>query len=179
MSLNENDLLTVVNELRQQGYTDSIQIVDGKMYSIEDSNFIDHKQIDLENGYQFEITENAIDTQILFTYKNTAKSSKGLIIDLLGSFYYNDEIFNQKLKTPLKIYVANEQSPTKYGLRKVYKKEFDENPNKFEFRIDYPDFPACPFGFGYKALGWDKDKQEYVWLVTSIIKDDKLKIKRY
>lgn len=179
MSLNENDLLAVVNQLRQQGYTDSIQIVDGKMYSIEDSGFIDHKLVELENGYQFEITENATDTQLLFTYTDKAKNSKGLIIDLLGSYYYNDEIFSQKLKTPLQVYVTNEQSPTKYGLRKVYKKEFDENPNKFEFKIDFPDFPTCPFGFGYKALGWDKEKQEYVWFVTSIIKDEKLIIKRY
>ena len=27
----------------------------------------------------------------------------------------------------------------------------------------------------FKALGFDKEKREYVWMVTSIIKDDRLK----
>jgi hypothetical protein len=34
--------------------------------------------------------------------------------------------------------------------------------------------PACPFGNSFKALGYDKTKKEYVWLVTSIIKDERL-----
>ena len=35
--------------------------------------------------------------------------------------------------------------------------------------------PACPFGNSFKALVFDKEKREYVWMVTSIIKDDRLK----
>jgi hypothetical protein len=34
--------------------------------------------------------------------------------------------------------------------------------------------PACPFGNSFKALGYDRISKEYVWLVTSIIKDKRL-----
>ncbi len=73
------------------------------------------------------------------------------------------------------MYVCEDSSPMKYGMPKIYKDIFNQNPERFELRIDYPDMPACPFGNSFKALGFDKEKREYVWMVTSIIKDDRLK----
>jgi len=37
-----------------------------------------------------------------------------------------------------------------------------------------PDFPPCPFGQSFSILGFDTAEQEYVWLVTSIIRDPRL-----
>ena len=38
----------------------------------------------------------------------------------------------------------------------------------------YPDFPACPFGQGFTMLGYDTTDEEYVWLATKVLKDDRL-----
>lgn len=179
MTLTENDLLGVVNKLRNEGYTDTLHIESGKIYSTEMGSFLTENNIKVEKGYCFEITENAVDTQLLFIVAHSDKEKKGLIIDLLGTHYYGDEPISKILQVPLESYVSKDESEFKYGLKKIYKETFNKKPERFELRVDYPDFPACPFGFGYKALGWDKEKQEYVWLVTSIIKDDKLKVKRF
>ena len=62
----------------------------------------------------------------------------------------------------------------RYGLRKVYKREFDRDPERYVLRIDYPDFPECPFGESFSMLGFDTAEQTYVWLVTSILRDSRL-----
>lgn len=179
MNLNENDLLSVVNELRVNGYTDTLHIINGELHSTEKNETISQQKVEIEKGYQFEITENAADTQLLFTVKHSDNEKKGLIIDLLGTHYYSDEPISKMLQVPMESYVSTDVNDLKYGLKKIYKDEFNKNPQRFELRKGYPDFPECPFGFGYKALGWDNDKKEYVWLVTSIIRDAKLKTKEY
>jgi hypothetical protein len=65
--------------------------------------------------------------------------------------------------------------PSRYGLRKVYKDEFDRDPERYVLRIAYPDFPECPFGQSFSMLGFDTAEQTYVWLVTSILRDSRLK----
>lgn len=179
MTLTENDLLGVVTKLRNEGYTDTLHFEGGKIYSTEMNNYVAEKNIKVEKGYRFDITENAVDTQLLFIVSHSDKEKKGLIIDLLGTHYYSNEPISKILQVPMETYVSDDESEFKYGLKKIYKEVFNKNPERFELRIDYPDFPSCPFGFGYKALGWDNEKQKYVWLVTSIIKDEKLKVKRF
>lgn len=63
---------------------------------------------------------------------------------------------------------------TQYGLRKVFKTEFDQEPERYVLRIAFPDFPACPFGNSFPVLGFDTATQEYVRLVKSILKDPRL-----
>lgn len=64
--------------------------------------------------------------------------------------------------------------PSRYGLRKVYKNEFDRDPERDVLRIGYPDFRECPFGESFSMLGFDTAEQAYVWLVTSILRDSGL-----
>lgn len=60
------------------------------------------------------------------------------------------------------------------GLRKVYKNEFDRDPERYVLRIGYPDSPECPFGESFSVLGFDTAEQTYVWLVTSVLRDSRL-----
>ena len=83
-------------------------------------------------------------------------------------------MISKKLNIPIDTYVCDDPVPMKYGMRKVFKEEFNANPDNFELRQGYSNMPACPFGNSFKALGYDKTKKEYVWLVTSIIKDERL-----
>ena len=69
---------------------------------------------------------------------------------------------------------GDQVASSKHGLRKVLKNEFDQDPERFVLREDFPDFPACPFGGAFSILGFDTAEQSYVWLVTSIIRDSRL-----
>jgi hypothetical protein len=42
---------------------------------------------------------------------------------------------------------------SRYGLRKVFKEEFDEDPERFVMPIGFPDFPPCPFGQSSRCSG--------------------------
>jgi len=69
---------------------------------------------------------------------------------------------------------GDEDVPTKFGLRKIYKAEFDKEPGRYVLRDGFPDAPPCPFGGHFSILGFDTAEQSYVWLVTSIIRDPRL-----
>lgn len=73
------------------------------------------------------------------------------------------------------IYVSEAEPVYKYGVRKVLKAEFNIEPGRYELREEFPDFPYCPFDNRFTILGFDKKNQEYVWLVTSILRDKRLK----
>ena len=70
-------------------------------------------------------------------------------------------------------FVEDRDVPGRYGLRKVYKNEFDRDPERYVLRIGYPDFPECPFGESFSVLGFDTAEQTYVGLVTSILRDSR------
>ena len=59
-------------------------------------------------------------------------------------------------------------------ISKVFKDEFHRDPERYVLREGFPDFPSCPFGGGFSILGFDTAEQDYVWLVTSIIRDPRL-----
>ena len=61
-----------------------------------------------------------------------------------------------------------------YGMRKIAKEEFD--PDRYVLRKGFEDFPSCPYGEHFKALGYDMQKQCYVRLAPAILKDERLKI---
>lgn len=175
MKLNENNLLGAVSELRAKGYNDDYIVEANTLINTNTNVYLASDDFEIENAFQFEITENAVDSQYLFTIKNKQTGSKGLLIDLMGTHYHETTAISEKLKTSVDKYVCEDTSPMKYGMPKIFKDVFNQNPERYELRIGYADMPACPFGNSFKALGFDKEKKEYVWLVTSIIKDDRLK----
>ncbi len=83
------------------------------------------------------------------------------------------ENFNVKIeKEPKEIIIRRE-----YGLRKVLKSEFD--PDRYILREGFPDFPPCPYGHHFRALGYDRHNQSYVRLAKGILKDDRLQKEIY
>ena len=59
-------------------------------------------------------------------------------------------------------------------MRKVRNAEFNAAPGRHVLRLDYPDFPPFPFGQGSTMLGFDTAAQEYLWLVTAVLKGERL-----
>jgi hypothetical protein len=45
--------------------------------------------------------------------------------------------------------------PAKYGVPKVFKSEFNEDPDRYVLRKGFPDFPECPYGESFSMLGYD------------------------
>jgi hypothetical protein len=182
MALNENDLVKVVDELRLKGYYDNFIIKDNLIFSTGMNQGFDEKEVITEGAYQFDISEEAFDTQNLFAIFIPKFELRGLIIDLLGMYFYmEDQTISRVLRNvPLITYIFDDNDPyTKYGLKKVTPSEFDDNSNRYVLRIGFPDFPECPVGVAFSMLGFDEQTQEYVWLLTSILKDSRLKKVEY
>ena len=175
MKLNENNLLGAVNELRAIGYEDDFKIKGNHIISTKSGKILNVDDFEIENGFQFEIEENAVDSQYLFTIVEQATGNKGLLIDLMGIEFFGDKPVNKKLYVPMDTYVGEAEPVYKYGVRKVLKPEFNIEPERYELREDFPNFPYCPFNNRFTILGFDKINQEYVWLVTSILRDKRLK----
>lgn len=174
MDLTQNNLLGAVIELREKGYEDEYLVKDDYIQSVNTGNTLKQEDFEIEKGFQFEIVENAVDSQYLFIVKETGGEKRGLIIDLLGMDYFSDKSIAEALQVPLKIYVNDNEPELKYGMKKVFKNDFNADPERYELRVAYPDFPECPFGNAFSMLGYDKKNKAYVWLVTSIIRDERL-----
>lgn len=178
MALNENDLVKVVDELRLKGYTDNFIIQDNLVFSTNMNQGFVEDEVIIEGAYQFDISEDAFDTQNLFAVFIPKYQLRGLIIDLLGMYFYlEDQPITKILRdAPLVSYVFNSQYPDmKYGLKKITPSEFNADSNRYVLRIGFPDFPECPAGTAFTMLGFDKQTQQYVWLATSILKKGQVK----
>ena len=85
MALNETDLIKVVDELRLKGYSDNFVIKDNLIFSTSMNRGFEEGDVIIEGAYQFDISEEAFDTQNLFAVHIPKYELRGLIIDL--SFY--------------------------------------------------------------------------------------------
>jgi hypothetical protein len=178
MALNENDLVNVVDELRLKGYTETFIIKDNLLYSTNLSRGFKEEEVIIDGAYRFDVTEDAFDTQYLFAVSLPQYRLRGLIIDLLGMYLYMEEQSVTEIlrDADLVNYVFDDQDPfVKYGLKKITPSDFDAESKRYVLRIGFPDYPACPVGTDFTMLGFDEQTQEYVWLATSILKDNRLR----
>lgn len=182
MALNENDLVTVVNELRLKGYTDDFIVKDNLIFSTSMNQGFNEDDVTIEGAYQFDITEDAFDTQYLFAVLVPRYELRGLIIDLLGTYFYMEEqpVTRILRDAPLVSYIFDDQDPyVKYGLKKITKADFNADPDRYVLRIGFPDYPPCPVGTDFTMLVFDQHKQQYVWLLTSIVNNSCIKRVRF
>ena len=182
MALNENDLVKVVDELRLKGYSDNFIIKDNLIFSTAMNRGFKEEDVIIEAAYQFDISEEAFDTQNVFAVFVPKSNLRGLIIDLLGTYFYmEDQPISGILKNvPLSTYIFDDKgNDMKYGLKKITPSEFNADTNRYVLRTGFPDFPECPVGIAFSMLGFDEQTQEYVWLATSILKNSRLKKVKY
>jgi len=182
MALYESDLIKVVDELHLKGYSDNFIIKDNLIFSTGMNQGFEEDDVIIEGAYQFDISEEAFDTQNLFAVFIPRYELRGLLIDLLGMYFYmGDQTISRILRNvPLVTYIFDDEDPyIKYGLRKITPSDFDAYSNRYVLRIGFPDFPECPVGITFSMLGFDKQTQQYVWLATSILKDSRLKRVEY
>ena len=177
MTLTARTLADAIAELAAQGYTEPLQIQGNTLIAAEAKTTLAPHEFTIDAAYRFDSDETGSDSQHLFAVSSARQGIKGLLID---AFDMHREARGAPLLKKLSVRVTSsiqhdDRQDSKYGLPKVYKAQFDEDPDRYELRVGYPDFPTCPFGMAYSVLGFDKQAHRYVWLVTSIIKDKRLK----
>lgn len=170
------DFVTAVEDLKTLGYAGEFRIIDGNLYNLTADKPVDTKAIQVDASYRFESAQGDPDGSNLYAITDNDTGQKGLLIDAFDTLDQDctQELFDQ-LSEGQKIRREPEPASARYGLRKVFKAEFNQEPDRYVLRIGFPDFPPCPFGNSFSVLGFDTASQEYVWLVTSILRGSQLK----
>jgi hypothetical protein len=171
-----DDVLEAVQSFIAKGYNREYRVRDGSLVDLKLGSTLDPCTINVDAALRLESGDDAEDASNIYAITDPATGHRGLLIDAFDVF---DEICHRDLSEQL---VAHRETapagdlevPSKHGLRKVYKNEFNRDPERYVLREDFPDFPPCPFGGAFSILGFDTAEQSYVWLVTSIIRDARL-----
>lgn len=176
MKLDVVDVVDAVSHLVNKGYDREYRIKDGRLFDLALNFPLDPSDIKVDTALRLEGGNDAEDASNVYAITDKKTYNKGFLIDAFDIF---DEICNRGMTERLlenryTRFIEDGDVPSRYGLRKVYKNEFDRDPERYVLRIDYPDFPECPFGESFSVLGFDTAEQTYVWLVTSILRDSRL-----
>jgi hypothetical protein len=177
MDLGAHDMIEAVSDLLGRGYDHEYRIRNGQLYDPTDDKFIAAGDTRVDSAIRFESAPEAGDGSNIYAIVERRSGNKGLLIDAFDALDQecSRELYGQLNANRLARHDAGGEIASRYGLRKVFKEEFDGDPERFVLRIGFPDFPPCPFGQNFSMLGFDMAKQSYVWLVTSILRDSRLK----
>ena len=179
----KNNMIETVKELNNVGYNEDFRLTGEKLHWVAKSVNYDANQFEVDYAYRFESADTPEDTSLVYAISIPNKGIKGVLLDVLNTFNpLPDNFVNNKIKgiQPTLLTHENEDNSLKFGfIPRVHKSKFNENPQRYVLRKNYPDFPACPFGQSFSMLGYDTEVNQYVWLVTSIIKDERLQTVDY
>ena len=169
-------VLEAVQTFVANGYDREYRVKDGRLFDLELGSTLDACAVQVDAALRLESGDDAEDASNIYAITDPVTQHKGLLIDAFDIFDETchrdlvERLLERRETTP----AGDESVPSKHGLRKVYKAEFDTDPERYVLRESFPDFPACPFGGAFSILGFDTAEQTYVWLVTSIIRDPRL-----
>ena len=178
-----NNLVSDVQRLKKAGYSADFKIVNQALFDVGSSESFPAKNFEIDEAFQYEGPDQVEDSSLIYAISIPEKGIKGLLIDafdVISSFTPSE--VTKKIRSQ-KTQIITEENTTqelKFGfLPKVHKAKFDQTPHRYELRLGFPDFPACPFSEHFSMLGYDRASQQYVWLSTSILKDPRLITVRY
>lgn len=176
MSSSPSDIVEAADTYLRQGYSHDYRLVDGEIRDITAGRTLDAAQLHVDAAYRFEIEPNSDDASNFYAITDRGHGAKGLLIDAFDMLGPDSPSPLLGRMNKARRILRDEQPsvPIRYGVRKVGKSEFEENPERYVLRIDFPDFPPCPFGAAFSMLGFDVYEQAYVWLATKILKDERL-----
>jgi hypothetical protein len=168
-------MIDTVKTFLDRGYSHDLRSDGRALHDLTVDRRIELQDIQVDAAYRFE-TPGANDASNVYAITDRKRGTKGLLIDAF-------DLFEATGETPLRTLLSKTQeprpddaaeAPTRFGLRKVAKAEFEDDPDRYVLRIGFPDFPECPFGESFSMLGFDTAEQTYVWLATKILRDDRL-----
>ncbi|MCB0388796.1 MAG: hypothetical protein KDD23_09085 [Winogradskyella sp.] len=175
-----NSLLEVVDQLKKDGYENDFQYHADHIHAIQGNVKLEIDDFNVDKAYQFECATSG-DCSAVYAISSVKNNLKGVLVDFYDANIRKlDDKIAKKFNVDTQVNHNDESKiETRYGMKKIFKDDFNKNPDRYELRVGYPDFPKCPFNQTFKMLGYDKEEKDYVWLVTSIIKDDRLKKVNY
>jgi hypothetical protein len=133
------DVVGAVSWIVNKGYDREQRIKDGHLFDLALNCPLDPRDIHIDTTLRLESRPNAGDASDVHAILDRKTHGKGLLIDIF------DEICDRGLAERLvenryTEFVEDRDVPGRYGLRKVYKNEFDRDPERYVLRIGYPDF---------------------------------------
>ncbi|MGQ2970992.1 hypothetical protein [Brevundimonas mediterranea] len=170
------DVIDAVQSFVAKGYDREYRVKDGQLIDLELGSTLEACNLNVDAALRLESGDDAEDASNIYAITDPATGHKGLLIDAFDVF---DELCHVDLSERLLAHretapAGDQDVPMKFGLRKIYKAEFEQDTARYVLREGFPDFPPCPFGQEYSILGFDTAEQTYVWLVTSIMRDSRL-----
>jgi hypothetical protein len=176
MTSQVTDVLEAVQSFVAKGYDREYRVKDGNLLDLASGTALDARTIRVDAALRLESGKDAEDASNIYAITDPATEHKGLLIDAFDVF---DEICHGDLSERLvarreTMPTGDQDVPSKHGLRKILKNDFERDPERYILREGFPDFPPCPWGGSFSILGFDTSEQSYVWLVTSILKDSRL-----
>jgi len=176
MNVNVGDLVEAVSDLLRRGYEHEYRIRDGQIYDLTGRRPVALRDLHVDTAMRFESAPDAGDGSNVYALADLKTGSKGLLIDAFDTLDQecSRELYARISATRRAQFDNGGEVASRYGMRKVLKEEFNEDPERYVLRIGFPDFPPCPFGQSFSMLGFDTAEQSYVWLVTSILRDSRL-----
>ncbi len=182
MEMVKNNLVDAYNELIAAGYTEEFRLHQTHLHAITQDVKLEVNDFDVDAAFRFEGSISEDDTSDLYAISAPKFGIKGLLVDVVAQFgKLPDHPLSEKLLAAdlnTKSYDTSGEEE-KYALPKVYKAKFVEDPERYELRKGFPDFPGCPYGNSFSMLGYDKELKRYVWLVNSIMRDERLQVREY
>lgn len=127
------DVLDAVQSFVAKGYDREYRVKDGALVDLELGSTLDPCSIRVDAALRLESGDGAEDASNIYAITDPATEHKGLLIDAFDVF---DEICHRDLSERLIEHretapAGDEDVPSKHGLRKVYKSEFDRDPERY------------------------------------------------
>lgn len=173
MNLNASDAVAAMSELIAAGYTNDFRIRKGRIVNTTTGREVGASGITVEARFRF-VTDPAEEDASNVYALTLADGTRGFLVDQFDLEADGLIPGIGGASGESKVEPAG-QPDLRYGVRKVGKAAFNADPDRYVLRLDFPDFPPCPFGQGFTMLGFDTAAQEYVWLASKIIRDERLK----
>jgi hypothetical protein len=170
------NIIDTARAFLDRGYRHDFRIDGGALHDVTVDRRIDLHDIQVDAAYRFELSPDSNDASNFYAITDRKHGTRGILVDAF-------DLLEASGETPLTSLLSKAQEPrrddeadvpTRFGLRKVAKAEFEDDPDRYVLRIGFPDFPECPFGESFSMLGFDVAEQTYVWLATKILRDERL-----
>ena len=177
LKIEANDAVSALNELSEMGFTHDFRIQGRKLVDVSTGLPVDPAAVAVVAKLRFETDAGSGDASNIYALDVDNGTARGFLVDALdleGEGAPGDLIDKLRAGAVASVVEGSNADDLRYGVRKVRKTEFNADPARYVLRVGYPDFPACPFGQGFTMLGYDTTDEEYVWLATKVLKDDRL-----
>ena len=159
------------------GYTMQLELKENKIFVVDKGIFLSPDDLFfVDAAYKDRKAE-----ELIFVINSPLFNVKGyLLLSDLELLRLVEEGYG--LKFDLTIIEFDGEPPAgeikrQYNMRKVSRREFEAD--RYVLREGFPDFPPCPYGHTFKALGYDRQKKEYVRLASSIIKNENVEVVKF